>query len=54
MELSRLRTYIGDDPDDGPETVLVIKGFSGREEVQLFCDQLIKMGQFIPAPGKTN
>lgn len=48
MDKSRLRPFIADDKQDGPDTVLVIKGFSGRDEINSFLDALLSSGAVIP------
>ena len=47
-DLSKLRPFIGDDNEDGPDTVLVIKGFSGRAEIEHFMDGLMQLGLTKP------
>lgn len=48
VDKSRLRPYIADDAADGPQTVLVIKGFSGPDEIQAFMDALLESGAVVP------
>lgn len=50
---SRLRPLIGDHKVDGPNTVLVIEGFSGSEEIEEFMTRLEEAGMFNP-PARTN
>lgn len=43
MDLSKLRPFIADS-EDGPDTALVIKGFSSREEIEAFMNVLLESG----------
>lgn len=38
MEFSKLRPFIADSKEDGADSVLYIKGFSGRAEIEAFED----------------
>ena len=53
-EQSKLRPHIADDKDDGPETALVLKGFSGREEIEAFMDALLESGVVRPKEGSVS
>ena len=46
IDKSRLRPFIADSEEDGPDTVLVIKGFSGRAEIEHFIEALEMSGVF--------
>lgn len=46
---AKLRPHFGDDKDDGPKTVLVLKGFSGPAEIQAFMDAILEAGIVRPS-----
>lgn len=48
LDKSQLRPFIADDKEGGPDTVLVIKGFLGREEIDAFLEALMESGAVIP------
>lgn len=48
LDKSRLRPFIADSEEDGPGTVLVIKGFAGPDEIQQFMDALMESGAVVP------
>lgn len=49
-EFSKLRPFIADSKEDGPNSVLYIKGFSSAEEIQRFTDALYNAGILKPPP----
>jgi hypothetical protein len=52
--LSYLKITMCDSKEDGPETVVMIKGFSGPAESRYFVDAMFAHGILKPPPEKTN
>lgn len=49
IPFSRLRPFIADSEEDGKDTVLIIKGFSGADEIQKFTELLMTLEVLRPS-----